>query len=104
MENVFLVDACVKKEELQGYSGGIQNYLERNDIRMGTDQMLLIGRALTDFDIENILFTPNGNPISIYGFHLYGHLVDFISEGCTCVMICSVAKEELTAGSILRLS
>lgn len=92
-------DAYMKNKELRGCSDGVQEYLERSTIHMDESQMMLIGRTPMDFDIEDTLFTPKDNPIHIYGFHLYGHFVDFISAGCTCGIICSTVDEKFAVGS-----
>lgn len=112
MEEAFYIDAYVKNGKLYGdtyirnselCTKGVQEYLEHNNIFISENQMLLAGRALMDFTIEDILLTKSNNPIYIYKFHLYGHETDFISAGCTCAIICSFVSEEFNDGDVLRL-
>jgi hypothetical protein len=102
VEKSFLVNAYMRYGEIQGYSNGILSYLEKNSIRPLKGQMLLVGRALSDLSIGDKLFTPNRTQIDIYSFHLYGKILDSVSAGYTCVMICSVVNEELSTDVILR--
>ena len=95
VEKSFLVNAYMRYGEIQGYSNGILSYLEKNSIRPLKGQMLLVGRALSDLSIGDKLFTPNRTQIDIYSFHLYGKILDSVSAGYTCVMICSAVNEEL---------
>lgn len=112
MENAFYIDAYMKNGELHGdkyikngelHTKGVQKYLKQNDINVKPNRMLLVGRALTDFTIDDVLFTKGNNPIYIYKFHLYGHETDFISAGCTCAIICSFVNDELIDGDILKV-
>lgn len=64
--------------------------------------MLLFGRVLSDLSIGDKLFTPNRTQINIYGFHLYEKILDSVSAGCTCVVICSTVNGELSTDVILR--
>ena len=102
MEKSFIVNAYMRHGEIQGYSKGILSYLEKNSIRPLKGQMLLFGRALSDLSIGDKLFTPNRTRIDIYRFHLYGKILDSVSTGCTCVIICPDVNEELSTDFILR--
>lgn len=98
----FIVNAYMRYGEIQGYSNGILSYVEKNSIRPLKGQMLLFGRVLSNLSIGDKLFTPHRTQINIYGFHLYGKILDSVSAGCTCVMICSAVNEELNTDVILR--
>lgn len=103
MKNAFILNAYGRAEKIQGYCSGILNYLEKNNISIEKNQMLLFGRALTDLYIGDILLTPKGNQIKIDGFHLYGNRLDFVSIGCTCIIICDAVTEVFTVHTILKL-
>lgn len=112
MEEAFYIDVYMKNGKLYGdtyirngelHTKGVQAYLERNNIYINENQMLLVGRALMDFTIEDILLTKSNNPIYICKFHLYGHEADFISAGCTCAIICLFVSEDFNDGDVLRL-
>lgn len=77
------------------------NYIERYSLPK--NKTLLIGRAWEDFTINDILFTKSNTPVYIEGFHLYGHELDFISAGCTCVIICTKNEYKFTEDEILKI-
>lgn len=112
LEEAFYIDAYMKNGKLyedtyigngELHTKGVHAYLERNNIYINENQMLLVGRALMDFTIEDILLTKSNNPIYIYKFHLYNHETDCISAGCTCAIICSYVSDEFNEGDILSL-
>lgn len=91
MKKVFAV--CNKDSE------SFWNYIDRYNLP--TDKTLISGRALEDFTVNDVLFTENNTPLYIEGFHLYGHELDFISAGCTCVIICSPVEYKFADNEIL---
>lgn len=88
---------------IQGSNIGVQDYLNRNNISIAKNEMLLMGRAWISFNVNDILLTKNNSKIFINKFHLYGHELDFVSEGCTCGIFCSLVADEFNVGDILRL-
>lgn len=104
MRNAFLIEAYMKENGvIQGNCVGVRNYLDRNNILINQNEMLLMGRALIDFDVKDILLTSQNSKIFIYKFHLYGHELNFISEGCTCVIFCSIVPDAFGTGDIIRI-
>lgn len=77
--------------------------MEKNNISIEKNQMLLFGRVLTDLYIGDLLLTPKGNRIKIDGFHLYGNRLDFVSAGCTCIIICDAVTEIFSVHAIFNL-
>lgn len=82
------------------YEGSLE-YIER--FNLPKNKTLIIGRALEDFTVNDVLFTEDNTPIYIEGFHLYGHEMDFISAGCTCYIICTRNEYKFTYDEILKI-
>lgn len=103
MKSVFSVDAYMTDGKFI-YSKCVEssrNYIDRYSLPQ--NKTLLIGRAWEDFTVNDVLFTENNTPIYIEGFHLYGHEMDFIGCGCTCVIICTKTDYRFTENEILKI-
>lgn len=103
MKNAFPVNAYMTDGRFicsRGYKSSL-NYID--SYNLPKNKTLLIGRALEDFTVNDVLFTENNTPINIDSFHLYGHEFDFISAGCTCVIICKTTYYRFAYNEILKI-
>ena len=87
MKEAFQVFACLKNGIL--YSDIPVNSEILNTIQIGENQMLLMGRALTNFSSDDKLYNISGDFVTPLYFYIYGHKMDFISIGCTCIILCT---------------
>ena len=104
MEEAFLVSACLRREKRGGCTDDMLEYVKKSGLCPGKDQMLLIGRALVDLRSGDALLTPNETRIELFGFHLYGAMLDAVGAGCTCAILCSAVKEDVAAHMRLKRS
>ncbi len=102
MKEAFQIIAYLKDDIL--YSNIPINKETLNTIQIDKNQMLLIGRALTDFSSMDKLYTIFGDSITPLYFYLYGHKTDFISHGCTCTICTPILNAPFLNDNILYLS
>ena len=68
------------------------------------DQLVLIGRAGTDFSCSDLLYTISGIPIQPVRFYMYGSEIDRIGHGCSCAMLCKNADVNFAFNEALYIS
>ena len=67
-------------------------------IQLNKNQMLLIGRTLTNFSSKDKLYTISGDSVIPLYFYFYGHKMDCISHGCTCIILCTPILNTICLG------
>lgn len=102
----FQINACMKNGRFEPLTKGFnaaEQYLAEHQLVPAEQQMLLIGRALTDLSADDVLYTSDGHMIQIHWFHLYGKQSHAVGACQLCVMACSVTDEPFSDGEILFL-
>ena len=69
-------------------------YIEQNKVALTHNQVAISGRTWADLKIGDILISERGNKITVKRFNAYGHSIDFMSQGMTCLIIAEVTDYE----------